>query len=1353
MTIEQRVQWVLLPNGATADGSRLRRSAFVAPRLRTDEDLTLEPFADFLDWPARLNDGDASFAVELPDGDLIEATVESEAADSVLWARFFGPTTVLAPFEFERFADRPIVSFSVQAVTAGLAEIYARTAAASPGELPRMLPTENVEPREPGLVDFFDALIGANSRGRLGEGVHSGGDLDSRITELLVSARAEAARRRLPGNPPGATALEPLPADGSMLRHYERVMLFHRRPGEPVAMPADRDATAAEYAASLDFHRQLSALGDHPYLLRRLGLVVDLTVRADATPFADDLAPLLLRLRPSWTSLLAPGESADVLPPTACVHLQVGGEWFFGAADREPNLLAPAQAPPTGLVALPETAYGLGQLDVDGGALKALNLATTLQHVTERGLDDTPLEEPERTGLPALRTGALALVHNGRAHATQRDFGRSADLNRRLDGGAPDPLFAEDLVRGYRLDVWEGRIARWRSLHQRAVTYEVEGLAAPLAPQVDEGFFELSMVAPAVPPGRAPDPTSEVYLHETVASWDGWSLAAARPGRPLSRDPRAPTDDDPDTQPQRVANDSPTDLGLSIETTALAGSLPRLRFNDGYRFRVRAVDLAGNGPSLDDADRRLAMAETDTPVVPAGGESRYLRFEPVPPPVLVPRTDYDEGASLQRLVIRSNVGVEVAGYTAAFNADDLVTSGRHVPYRERDDRHVVPPKAALELVERHGMLDAAIGSDGLPADDARMAAIAEAYAVATRERGALAEIEPAEHIEVPYLPDPLAVGAAFFGLPGVAAGEAFVVPFGGPTWYQAAPLRLELAEGTGPPAWDPDARVLRVLLPQASIDGVRVCSLLGADVRDMGVIRWCEEKLAPEDLDGVYASAAANRCWLLTPPTDLHLVHAVQQPLSPPAMIELEVSRNRDATFAHLLGLADVHVPSTDKVDLEAEWDEWIDDVTEPRRVRRTASQVVFALPTNVAARFGGDTDPSMVPYSLRDDRLLSFNSRPNVDVFANAHPVAPHDFGDTKHRRVRYRLRATTPFREYFPPEWASRQELLSVTGDAEEASVPASAPPSAPVVAYVVPTVEWSPPEPPGDGGVEVQRRGGGGLRVYLERPWYSSGDGELLGVVVGSTATRPTDPTAPFVTLIGRDPIRTGDALESARVERFASSVAIAGRVQLLELGASDLVSIVAYDAVYDETTERWFADIQLDSETAYFPFVRLALVRYQPDALDGCHVSHVVRCDIAQPLPDRTLSVRRPEPGVVDLAVAGPSYRSIRGPLAERTDAASLGRVRASVEERNPAFGDELIGWRPVPSTEIELAPTNVGNVTTWVGRVVVPRSETGWPQRIAVVETDHLAGDDSSAADGWLVPRIIYADVVDVLDER
>ena len=61
----------------------------------------------------------------------------------------------------------------------------------------------------------------------------------------------------------------------------------------------------------------------------------------------------------------------------------------------------------------------------------------------------------------------------------------------------------------------------------------------------------------------------------------------------------------------------------------------------------------------------------------------------------------------------------------------------------------------------------------------------------------------------------------------------------------------------------------------------------------------------------------------------------------------------------------------------------------------------------------------------------------------------------------------------------------------------VPASQRPHAPRVAYAVPTFGWTSSTSAGLSGQFCQD--GNGLRVYLEAPGYSSGEGEVLAVVV--------------------------------------------------------------------------------------------------------------------------------------------------------------------------------------------------------------------------------------------------------------
>ena len=76
-------------------------------------------------------------------------------------------------------------------------------------------------------------------------------------------------------------------------------------------------------------------------------------------------------------------------------------------------------------------------------------------------------------------------------------------------------------------------------------------------------------------------------------------------------------------------------------------------------------------------------------------------------------------------------------------------------------------------------------------------------------------------------------------------------------------------------------------------------------------------------------------------------------------------------------------------------------------------------------------------------------------------------------------------------------RDRLRVTQGGKAGSIVRSSAAPDVPELVYVVPTFRWS--RPAATGNTRTSTRLGNGLRVYLERPWFSSGDGELLGVVL--------------------------------------------------------------------------------------------------------------------------------------------------------------------------------------------------------------------------------------------------------------
>ena len=118
----------------------------------------------------------------------------------------------------------------------------------------------------------------------------------------------------------------------------------------------------------------------------------------------------------------------------------------------------------------------------------------------------------------------------------------------------------------------------------------------------------------------------------------------------------------------------------------------------------------------------------------------------------------------------------------------------------------------------------------------------------------------------------------------------------------------------------------------------------------------------------------------------------------------------------------------------------------------------------------------------------------------------------------------------------------------------------------------------------------------------PWFSSGDGELLGIVFqeGVDVLNLDEVLKPYVTFWGADPIWDAEPI-SARVEKshFKDAVDSMGGALLAENPTT--VTVVGYSVDFDPVRRLRFADIRLDTGDAYWPFVRLALARFQPKSV--------------------------------------------------------------------------------------------------------------------------------------------------------
>jgi hypothetical protein len=1397
----QLVQWILLPNGLTAEG-RLAASVFVAPRLHPSEPTMLEDFPDFADWRSVL--GGLQLIIERADG-VTEAPLSVSISSSAgLWKALFPPaTTAVRAFAFDDLADRPLISYPVHEVLGHLRERWASLASSAPDELP--ITSRNASPIGPPLgpdersftlVDHFRELREAGVQG-IFAGVTSGEELSARLRRELDAAAAQARALRLLDDTQPHELIRPFGGGGSPPKAFYALAGFHARPSreQPKDFPADAEQARAELENALDFHHHLSLLGDHPAVLRALGLVFDLEIRADFVPTTNDTDPATpLRLRLERPSAYPPRSddpgaeswNADVTPWTSSRLTVIDGQAFFSAAERSARLDFAH-----GFLHVDPARYAPVAVDIDGLALKVLNMAATLQRQEEQ--EQRPVEEPARAGVPSIRTGGVALVHSGHADTLHADFQQARVNDRALekDPDNPPTLAAEDLVRGYRLDIWSD--GRWRSLHERHIAYTPDRDPAERLEADDEGSIQLSLTAEVDRPAAPADPDRPLYAHEAMATWDGWSLSLPRPGDPISHAPAVP-------EPGAETGS----MRLVIAASSLPGCLPRLRFQSLYRMRVRTMDLAGNSLTLPTADRLLEVLEaTGQPRYVSAAPSNpmpYLRFELVPPPELVPRHPFGPGESLERLVIRSIPGQSVEEYARA-------SQGAGEPFlrfRAFCDRHVAAAKASLQLVETHGLLDDAIDAvRGLEPAAAAQAA-QPFYELASRESGSFRDAPgalfvstgthdrvpqgyvciDADTVELPYLPDPLAAGArARLTLRPGRPDELLEIRFGdGGGWHRPLPFRLRLEEGNFTAKYDRDARLLTVGLSAGRTARLRLSSLFRTDPEIFGILDWCRQELDSASAERVEKAIKSGTHWMTTPWRDLVLVHAVQRPLEP-ARLELDLpdvpgfagtpslARPRGATAADLSGRFFFDQPSTAELNLSATWDEVEDEPGQTYRVEDDmllpVSRDVFSLP--VPEPFGTPWIPEVAPFiEAIDDKGVSFRTRgPETETpeqrrlkllgapgltaperrrleagGAQLEKLRGHEFSDTKYRRVTYQPTAATRFREYFDPNMPATDGTSP--GEPLTVAVLSSAPPAKPQVLQILPLMRYAQER---RDGATTSSREGVGLRVWLERPWWSSGAGELLAVVCERGGPlSPDSELSREITVIVQDPAHASTIPQPLMAQSFSAS---AFRIrEAVPLHRSEQVrDIAAFRPVWDRGRQAWYCDIEFPTGAAYFPFVRLGLARYQPFSIPGCELSPIVPTAFVQTVPNRTVTCALEPGGAASLSVSGPAPSASMD--ARGTIVAGTNVMAAVVEAQEPAIADSLLGWAAA-GPEIEFtAVLNGDGTATWSGAVQVPEAQ-GRKLRLVVREYEtHPADDRSTQPSPGLVTsrRLVSADVI------
>lgn len=1407
----QELQWTVVPYDAEQIDGRTYCSAAITvlPKLldTTTAEAQLSDYPDMLNWPKTLLYADLALVIDGKTVPMSDLEFIDEQADPEIWRAVFTKKTLVRPYEMKHFTDYRIFSFPVNGVQETLGKMYSVMAkkyaltqpvmeSAKYGTSFGKQSTQTVQmPEILETLNFImaDEKIESQMR-QLKEGFQQQGTATAR--KMMQSSTKSNVREIKRGpidmrtDSPESMLYQPFGSTPAGQLHAAE--LYHTARNYPVpgmfeGKEAERIGRPKMSVPTYDFHQVISVMREYPKMLRLLGIVIHVRFALpNGTSAKDEIF-----CKASWTKPMAL-PTTDLFPHTA-YDLTTSGDpayWQFLPLAEAGSEIKGA------LLCLDDTShFAITQIDVDGAALKTVGYAKGLKHWTTMTARQN--DERRESATPSVRGIGLGLVRVNRGLKLAKSMLRSVKNYNKIIGGTKVVLYADDLVRGYRVDIYDDTAKSWQSLMRRNATYKFLKASGDLATTGIKALDEEGTLTFGVTRPHAPEdaPIKDLYAHEMVAHWEGWSMVVPRIGNFIDPDDKTTTG-----ATSKNINTPPAsyDYQVATEMETVKGSLPRLRYGRKYRMRVRWVDVCGNGAKFTELDPN--DFKCSSPLI------TYMRWDPIISPTIAFKAQPVEGESLERMVIRN--------YNAS--DDDSVS----VDTTETSERHFFPPLAAVETCERHGKMDSSptgpMNGDNttysmivqrtganhdLPEQWYTRDASGNLVPTATpKDTDTRAPLVTSGATQVPYLPDPLSRGLTLQNVPGLGVGEFMEVTLAGvnmatiasprgvasivfdpdASWPAFSSIILKMVSGTTKPSWDTGTRTLTVYVEKGEQVQLTFSSNVGESeteaTNNMAIHgMWkavADAGLAPDQ----QKAAMRGLAWLVTPGRVLNLVHGTQKPLKKPAVKKGEVSfRDFSATDAEItLDDTYVHAKTSHKVDMHSEWSMWIDDVNKP-------------LPEEHKER------------AFFYEQVVTDLTK---DTISN---VAKQEFGDTKYRGVTYVPTATTRFREYMPRAIGNDASKITRRGDGKLLDVLNSKRPDAVKLLYVVPSFHWVEEQRLLVGNTITSTRKGGGLRVWMDRPWYSSGNGELLGVVLYSTQKWKAKPASsegksgkfgksgttlgftskvgslgssgvvssmfantkvdipetiePFVTQWGLDPIWLSAPTPSDAtplVTNFVDPKVVLTNVSLEETGVVQRYVVVGYEPQYDADRRKWFCDIAIDPGDSYYPFIKLSLVRLQPMSLSDPDTGRDVYCsrtilsEFCQLAPDRKATVKiEDDKKSITVMVEGKTYRA-------NTTGQIGSEIEVTLEKRTSgAAVANDVAWQPVLTQRIDRI--HASNV--WAGMVVLPATVDSTQYRVVIKEYEQFFSDteqrqsnlggmkDGGTMEFTLDKRVVYADVL------
>jgi hypothetical protein len=1239
--MKQTIIFTALPHRRIDDNGTDSLKLSVTVSIRLDpggSNSTLSHFDDMLQWTEQIKS--AQYKIRFGNQD-IEAKLNTDQIDTLLWNQLMHEKIKVKGYEKEDLTGHRLMSYPSRHIRDFVLNNYQKFAISNPT---KPIPIEQ----------FRDtAGLGAISRYRpLDEKTYEGLRDQKRRRELSeaevfkglkVDRNILERRLKIDQN----TRFVPYSEDARPDLDFFQLRDFHQVERQPLKV-----APPKLKKPEFEFHDVLSIVSSYPQIQRKLALVLDFSVpHQNSIPNSGVL------------SLIPTGFNFKDETEISCpkVAYAITGDRFYVRSENTSII-------DQGFVKVNTPAFNVFQIDADGAALKLNNqvenkiIEDTKLKIVNINLSGSqtlqakklPEEKPEDTGLPAIRSAGIALARNGLAEVLHMRFQRANTFQAKLlnknkfdnqlkiiipDDG--DALFADDVVQGYRMDIaLSSDPDNWYSLHWKKDVYtyldsdnqshEISGIAP------DEGFIQIAAAEDT-------EGQKQLFSGEVMFRWEGWSLSVKKPGYAINEE-----DDDHDrdyvntvrsVEAQKYELDKDLEFKLNAIPQIVKGTLPKLRFGESYMIRVRTVDMAGNSPSLEE--------KTPTPAQNQIRSFKYKRYEPVASPIILLGNHLKDGESLEHMVIRSNFDQTAEAYENDHPLSNQI-------FDAAATRHLLPPKNSQLMAESHGKFDKAFGDNPQVAKQMYDFIISRESHFEFGNNGK-DKVYQVSDVEVIYLPDPMGAGVSLFLAEGYEnthtqdfktrlfsffsndeiTGKNTNISIGDNEWHSGKSIRVILKEGQRDAKWISGQRTLEISMPKGERTRIMFSTWWRAeDIEELSAIWDLLQQKGPGNLKELRNIATQGRHWMISPARELELTHVVQQPVEAPAIEKLRGDRDYDQTSAYIHANVKVHGNSTLKIDLQARWKEIID------------------LPHHVEPEWhdkSGEINDVEVKYH---DTLIKKGSfpqdQPKVQPARRNQPVMVYtvsldqaalvqQFEDTRHRRVSYAAVGASRYQDYF--DSLIKQDKLPVTRVSEvfqDVIIPSSARPVKPEVEYIIPTFEWRKSQ---TSSAMRHRRLGGGLRIYLKRPWFSSGENEKLAVILpgfaananpSSMLVAPGSGLNPFLTHWGVDPIKLSRpaGAHSPAKDQFRMSPHV--DEGLSYPGVDNYkVTAVAYPVEFDKQRKLWFCDLAIDHGTMYYPFIKLALARYQQHSVrksetDVC-LSEVVLADFIQLVPERVTNV--------------------------------------------------------------------------------------------------------------------------------